>query len=349
MPRTKQRVFLGMSGGVDSSVSAILLQEQGYEVVGCYMKNWSEDLPGMHCPWAEDLADAKRVATRLGIDFRIFDFESDYRQKVVDAMLTEYRAGRTPNPDVLCNQEIKFKLFYDVAIEQGADLIATGHYAQIIDGRLARAKDENKDQTYFLYRMPREALARTLFPVGHLPKSEVKQIAANHHLPVATKKESMGICFVGEVDIRHFLKQYLDVKPGPIVDEATGEKLGTHEGVPFYTIGQRHGLYLASDLPYYVSRKDASVNTIYVTKNLNDKNLWTDNVKLESIVLDELDSEASKTLLARTRHRGELTPARLDGDTLTFAEPQKALSPGQSVVLYGGPDHRTCLGGGIIA
>ena len=299
----------------------------------------------MHCPWAEDLADAKRVATRLGIDFRIFDFEQQYRDRVVEYMLAEYRAGRTPNPDIMCNQEIKFKLFYDVALEQGADLIATGHYAQIIDGQLARAVDEQKDQTYFLARMPHESLERTLFPVGHLTKPEVKRLAAEHNLSVATKKESMGICFVGEVDIRHFLKQYLDVRPGPIVDEQTGEELGTHEGVPFYTIGQRHGLYLASDLPYYVSHKDAETNTLYVTKNLNDENLWKREVKLKSII--GVSSEAS--FLARTRHRGELIPARLDGDTVVFEEPQKALNPGQFIVFYGGDNHQFVIGSGIIA
>jgi len=334
-----------MSGGVDSSVSALLLQQQGYEVVGCYMKNWSQDLPGMHCPWAEDLADAKRVATRLGIEFRIFDFEQQYRDKVVDAIIAEYKVGRTPNPDILCNQEVKFKLFYDIAIEQGADLIATGHYAQIKDGCLARAVDEQKDQTYFLYRMPREALARTIFPVGHLLKSEVKKLAEEHGLSTAAKKESMGICFIGDVDIRHFLRQYIDIQPGPILDAQTGKKLGIHEGVPFYAIGQRHGLYIASDLPYYICRKDVNTNTIYVTKNLNSKDLWRSEVKLGSI----LEVHCAAGMLFRTRHRGELVEGILDGDTVRFAEPQKALNPGQSVVLYGGPDHQLCLGGGIIA
>jgi tRNA-specific 2-thiouridylase len=343
-----------MSGGVDSSVAALLLQHAGYEVVGCYMRNWSEDLPGMHCPWAEDLADAKRVATKLGLEFRVLDFERQYKQKVVDYMLAEYRAGRTPNPDVMCNQEIKFRLFYDVAREAGADLVATGHYAQIIDGQLARATDTNKDQTYFLYRIPTDALEHTLFPIGHLHKSAVKQLAAEHGLATATKKESMGICFVGEVDIRQFLRQYIDITAGPIVDETTGEILGTHEGVPFYTIGQRHGLYLASDLPYYVSRKDATTNTIYVTKNLNSPSLWSQSVQLRDIVFrgDATPVGAPKepaTLKVRVRHRAPLINATLDGDKLTFVEPERSLSPGQSVVFYGGPHHEFCLGGGTIA
>lgn len=350
------KVYLGMSGGVDSSVSAILLQEQGYEVIGCYMKNWSEDLPGAHCPWAEDLADAKRVATKLGIDFKVFDFESQYKQKVVDYMIDEYRAGRTPNPDIMCNQEIKFKLFYDVAMENGADLIATGHYAQIIDGRLAQATDTAKDQTYFLARMPREALAKTLFPVGHLEKSQVKQIAADHNLSVASKKESMGICFVGEVDIRQFLKQYIDAKAGPIIDAATGERIGTHEGVPFYTIGQRHGLYLASDLPYYVIRKDIAENALYVSKDLNAPELWKSDVRVQGVEC-ELPRQSATTgsrassprndgsecsagegahinISARVRHRAPLIPATLDGNIVHFSEPQKALSPGQFLVFY---------------
>jgi len=350
------KVYLGMSGGVDSSVSAILLQEQGYEVIGCYMKNWSKDLPGAHCPWAEDLADAKRVATKLGIDFKVFDFESQYKQKVVDYMISEYRAGRTPNPDIMCNQEIKFKLFYDIAIGEGADFVATGHYAQIIDGKLAQAVDTAKDQTYFLARMPREALAKTLFPVGHLKKSEVKQIASDHNLTVASKKESMGICFVGEVDIRQFLKQYIKAEAGPIIDAVTNERVGTHEGVPFYTIGQRHGLYLASDLPYYVIRKDIDNNTLYVSKDLNAPELWSGEVTVKEVdngLLRQLRAtgeQASETgddrlersavaeeyfdVLARVRHRAPLIPVTLKDNTVRFNEPQKALSPGQFIVFY---------------
>jgi len=342
-----------MSGGVDSSVSAILLQEQGYEVVGCYMKNWSEDLPGAHCPWAEDLADAKRVATKLGLDFKVFDFEKEYKQKVVDYMIDEYRAGRTPNPDIMCNQEIKFRLFYDIAISEGADFVATGHYACIERSEqsclsaplLMRAVDEAKDQTYFLARMPQDALEKTIFPVGHLTKSEVKQIAQEHNLSVSAKKESMGICFVGEVDIRQFLKQYIDAEPGPIIDAETGKKVGTHEGVPFYTIGQRHGLYLPSDLPYYVVKKDAVTNTIYVSKNLNSPDLWKTEIKLTDII----KSGDLANIKVRTRHRAPLIEATLDGDTLKLSEPQKALNPGQFVVFYGGDNHQFVLGSAIIA
>ena len=234
-----------------------------------------KDLPGMKCPWAEDLADAKRVAVRLGIDFEVWDFEDAYREKVVDYMLEEFRKGNTPNPDVMCNQEIKFKLFYEKAIERGADFIATGHYARIIDGKLARAVDENKDQTYFLYRISEEALAHTIFPIGDMLKPDVKKLAKENNLHNAYKKESMGVCFVGEVGMKDFLKEYINIKPGEIREIESKKVLGYHEGAVFYTIGQRHGLYLNGvagevndGLPYYVVAKDLDKNIVYVSKNL---------------------------------------------------------------------------------
>ncbi len=299
-------VYVGMSGGVDSSLSAVLLKEAGYKVVGVYMKNWSRDLPGMKCPWAEDLADAKRVAVKLGIDFKIFDFEKEYKQKVVDYMLSEFEKGRTPNPDIMCNQEIKFKLFYETAREDGADLIATGHYARVWNDEVAslkeqgsplaggaephegpallKAVDENKDQTYFLYRISEEAIAHTLFPVGGMKKPDVKKLAAEKGLDNAYKKESMGVCFVGEVGMEDFLKEYFPEKLGPIIDADTGETVGTHTGAIFYALGQRKGLNLGGGLPYYVVKKDVVKNTIYVSRNLNFKDLWTDELTLEDIV-----------------------------------------------------------------
>lgn len=257
------KVFLGMSGGVDSSASALLLQEQGYDVTGIYMKNWSEDLPGMKCPWAEDLADAKRVAVQLDLDFEVWDFEQEYKKQVVDYMLSEFQNGRTPNPDVICNELIKFKLFYERAMRSGADFIATGHYARVglnslVDSTnkcLLRAQDANKDQTYFLYRMSDAATTHTLFPVGDMLKSEVKALAAARGLDVAGKKESMGICFVGEVGMKDFLKEYLSTQPGEIREIETEKILGYHDGAAFYTIGQRHGLYLGGGLPFYVVKK----------------------------------------------------------------------------------------------
>ena len=372
------KVFVGMSGGVDSSVAALLLVEQGYDVTGVYMKNWSKDLPGMKCPWAEDLADAKRVAVRLGIDFEAWDFEQEYHEKVVDYMLSEFKKGNTPNPDIMCNQEIKFKLFYEKAMERGADFIATGHYARVErPSVLRRAVDENKDQTYFLYRISGQALAHTLFPIGEMLKPDVKKLAAENGLHNAYKKESMGVCFVGEVGMKDFLKEYIDTKPGEIRDADTDEVLGYHEGAVFYTIGQRHGLYLASDLPYYVVKKDIIKNIVYVSKNLNDDNLWVDKLKLKDVIMrasdnfrsrpcptspsarvagansrvatlrDAANQELSEApLLVRLRHRAPLVPAKFDGETLYFEHKIKRPAAGQSAVIY---DGEICLGGGIIA
>ena len=371
-------VYVGMSGGVDSSVSALLLKEQGYKVVGVYMKNWSRNLPGMKCPWAEDLADAKRVAVKLGIDFEVWDFEKAYHDKVVDYMLSEFKKGNTPNPDIMCNEEIKFKLFYEKAMEKGADFIATGHYARILpDSRpapsrpslrgsgalklpvgrnglesgkiLARAMDEKKDQTYFLYRISNEALEHTIFPIGGMLKKDVKKLAEEKGLHNAYKKESMGVCFVGEVSMKDFLKEYIDIKPGEIREIETEKKVGHHDGAVFYTIGQRHGLYISgnkgeinSGLPYYVVKKDLKNNIIYVSRNLNNANIWTNELRLKDIFLR---AGVTRPCQVRLRHLGELIPASLDGSTVKFAQKIKKPAARQSAVFY---DGEICLGGGII-
>ena len=402
MPKT---VYVGMSGGVDSSVATLLLLEQGYRVVGVYMKNWSRDLPGMKCPWAEDLADAKRVAVKLGVPFEVWDFEKEYHDKVVEYMLSEFKKGNTPNPDVMCNQEIKFKLFFEKAMEAGADFIATGHYArvgfgpafssaglensetsyagqprepspsetnlsvssgiyvpefsnhfmlqkkQVTNPYLLRAVDENKDQTYFLYRISEEALEHTLFPIGGMKKPEVKKLAAEKGLHNAYKKESMGVCFVGEVGMKDFLKEYIDVEPGEIREIESDKVLGYHEGAVFYTIGQRHGLYLsgvageANDgLPYYVVKKDIKNNIVYVSKNLNHEAIWTRTLKLKELFFRSGPRHSSQVLV-RLRHRAALIPATFDGETLHFENEVKRPASGQSAVLY---DEEICLGGGII-
>lgn len=367
-----------MSGGVDSSLVASLLVEQGYDVTGVYMKNWSIDLPGMKCPWADDLADAKRVAVKLGIDFKVFDFEKDYKSKVVDYMIGEYKNGNTPNPDIMCNQEIKFKLFLDASLADGADMIATGHYARVSNhqtpnldicsnqenkiydktddnfsavksrGILLRAVDDNKDQTYFLYRITAEALAKTLFPIGEFTKPEVRQMALERNLVTATKKDSQGICFVGQIGIRDFLGQYVNKQIGDIIDKKTGKKVGFHDGAIFFTIGQRHGMKVGGGLPYYVVGKDMDKNIIYVSSDLNDESLWKTEINLTSVhFINEQPKEGIYKV--RVRHRAPLVDALLtyvDNDVLIkLVNPERSIATGQSVVIY---DNLVCLGGGIV-
>lgn len=346
----KKTVFVGLSGGVDSSVSAALLKEQGYNVVGVYMKNWSKDLPGYPCPWKEDYQDAKRVAVQLGIEFKMYDFEAEYFSNVVQYMLDGFEAGITPNPDIMCNQEIKFKLFLDAALQQGADFVATGHYASSKDGHLYTALDTNKDQTYFLYRMTNDALTKTIFPLAGYTKPQVRALAKKYNLVTATKKESMGICFVGKVGIKEFLTQFLPPqKPGVIKDQY-GVTIGQHDGAIFYTIGQRHGLNVGGGLPYYVTGKDMAKNEVYVTSDLQDEKLWNDRITLTSPHWLRRPLPV-KDLVIRTRHRGPLTAvndiAKGKNNTyiLLLSEPIRALTPGQSAVLY----HKNeCIGGGII-
>lgn len=338
------KVFLGMSGGVDSAVSAYLLREAGHEVVGVYMKNWSKNLPGMKCPWAEDLADAKRTAVKLGLDFRVFDFENEYKQKVVDYMIAEYKKGNTPNPDIMCNQEIKFKLFAETAFEQGAEMIATGHYARTDGKNLLRAVDDNKDQTYFLYRISADVIPKIIFPVGEMKKPDVKALAEKVGLSVAHKSESMGVCFVGEANMKDFLGEFVETKPGEIREVESEKVLGYHDGAIFYTLGQRHGLGLKTGLPYYVVKKDMDQNIVYVSQNLNSLSLWKKEIELKDIIIRG-EHDLSK-LQARIRHRAPLVEAALEGNKLIFADEQKSLTPGQSVVLYSGD---ICIGGGIIA
>jgi tRNA-specific 2-thiouridylase len=344
------KIYVGMSGGVDSSLTAALLVEQGHEVIGVYMKNWTQDMPGLKCAWADDLADAKRVAVQLGIDFKVFDFEKEYKQEVVDYMIDEYKAGRTPNPDIMCNQEVKFKLFLDSALKDGADMIATGHYARVRDGRLIQAVDSNKDQTYFLYRVAGEALEKTLFPLGEFTKPEVRKMAEERGLFTAGKKDSQGICFVGQVGIRDFLSQYVEPSIGNIVDKVSGKVLGTHDGAIFYTLGQRHGLDIGGGLPYYVVGKDMDRNEVYVTTDLNDDSLWKTIINLHSVHWIN-ESPSAGSYLIRVRHRSPLMEAVLsfdeNGDVeLSVKDEQRAVAAGQSVVIYDGD---FCIGGGIVS
>jgi tRNA-specific 2-thiouridylase len=348
-----QTVYVGMSGGVDSSVTAALLKERGYNVVGVYMKNWTEDLPGMKCPWAEDLADAKRVAVQLDIPFKVFDFQKEYKQKVVDYMISEYQAGRTPNPDIMCNQEVKFKIFLETALEDGADLIATGHYARVEHGdcaSLLTGLDANKDQSYFLYRVTEDALAHTLMPIGEMEKPAVREKAAELGLITATKKDSQGICFVGKVGIKDFLSQYVTSESGDVIDKTSGKVVGQHDGAIFYTIGQRQGLGIGGGLPYYVVAKDMDKNEVYVTTKLDDEALWLNDLELENLHWINEPPEVGKTYKVRTRYRARLLDAELTELTdqkalLKLTETERAITSGQSTVLYDGD---RVFGGGIV-
>lgn len=344
------RVYVGMSGGVDSSLTAALLVETGHEVTGVYMKNWTEDLPGMRCPWADDLADAKRVAVQLGIAFKVYDFQTEYKQKVVDYMIEEYKVGRTPNPDIMCNQEVKFKLFLETALADGAEMIATGHYAKVShdqdSSRLLRAVDDNKDQTYFLYRISKEALEKTLFPLGEYTKPQVRVMAKERGLLTAAKKDSQGICFVGSVGIKDFLGHFVQTAPGKVLEKETGVVVGHHDGAIFYTIGQRHGLGLGGGLPYYVTGKDMDKNEVYVSRNLNDESMWRHEINLTQLHWINESPQADEKLQVRLRHRGALLPATFTDDTLFLEHPERSVAAGQSAVVY---RDNEVLGGGLVA
>lgn len=345
------RVFVGLSGGVDSSLAARLLLKQGYEVVGVHMKNWSANIGDWRCPWREDYLAAKNLAAFLNIEFKLFDFQQQYKQLVVDYMIDEYKQGNTPNPDIRCNEAVKFKLFTDACFDQGADFVATGHYARIKAGRLCRARDAIKDQTYFLYRVNPGIFNQLLFPLGGLLKKKTRELAAAAGLPTADRPESMGICFVGQVGLTDFLRQYVEVAPGPLINE-TGEIVGQHEGALFYTLGQRHGLNLSGGLPYYVVGKDMTKNEVYVSRDLNSPRLWSASLNLRHTHWLAA-AEIGRTYELRVRHGGRLLPATLVATdpstraaTVSLAQSARAVSPGQSAVLY---DDATVLGGGIIA
>jgi tRNA-specific 2-thiouridylase len=364
MASSKGRIVIGMSGGVDSSVSAWLLKQQGYEVVGLFMKNWEDDDDSEYCSTRQDLLDAVSVADTIGIDIEAVNFAAEYKDRVFSEFLTEYSAGRTPNPDVLCNAEIKFKAFLDHAMRMGAEHIATGHYARVRRAesgqyQLLKALDETKDQSYFLHRLNQQQLSRTVFPLGEVRKTEVRRIAHELGLSNAGKKDSTGICFIGERPFREFLNRYLPTKPGPI-RTPEGQVVGEHVGLSFYTLGQRKGLGIGGVKgrqqddgtadAWYVARKDLAANTLYVVQGHDHPWLLADSLRAQnaSWVAGEppaLGSYGSKTRYRQPDAPGVLTAAQGDTFELSFPQPQWAVTPGQSAVLY---DGEICLGGGII-
>ena len=357
---SQKKVIVGMSGGVDSSVSAWLLQQQGYQVEGLFMKNWEEDDGEEYCTAADDLADAQAVCDKLGMKLHKVNFAAEYWDNVFEHFLEEYKAGRTPNPDILCNKEIKFKAFLEFAAEDlGADFIATGHYVRRHESngksQLLRGLDGNKDQSYFLYTLSHQQIAQSLFPVGELSKPEVRRIAEQLELVTAKKKDSTGICFIGERKFRDFLGRYLPAQPGAIVT-VDGLTVGEHQGLMYHTLGQRKGLGIgglkeSNDNPWYVVDKDVANNRLIVAQGADHPRLMS--VGLIAQQLHWVDRETLREPLAcvvKTRYRQEdipcvITPLDDDRIEVRFGQPVAAVTPGQSAVFYLG---EVCLGGGII-
>ncbi len=366
----KSRVVVGLSGGVDSAVTAYLLKQQGHEVIGIFMKNWEDDDDSAYCSSNVDFVDAAAVADVLGIEIEHVNFAAEYKDRVFAEFLREYQAGRTPNPDILCNAEIKFKAFLDHAMRVGADKIATGHYARVRQNpdsglyELLKGLDPAKDQSYFLHRLNQAQLCRTLFPVGELHKTEVRRIAAEIGLPNASKKDSTGICFIGERPFREFLNRYIAGAPGPIKDER-GRVLGEHVGLSFYTIGQRQGLGIGGvrakgaqrgggeHAPWFVARKDMASNTLWAVQGHGHP--WLQYGRLHATNASWVSGQSPQAgvLAAKARYRQSDALCQLEPDSsapevsfaLTFPDAQWAVTPGQSAVLY---DGELCLGGGVI-
>jgi len=340
-----KKVFVGLSGGVDSSVAALLLKKDGYEVVGVHLRCWNKD--GCDEPEAED---ARRVADKLKIPFYVLDMEREYKERVVDYMIKGYERGITPNPDIACNREIKFGLFLEKALSMGADFVATGHYAKIREENgeyhMYAGEDKNKDQSYFLWALTEDQLKHTLFPIGELTKDEVRKLAKEAKLPTADKKDSQGICFIGEVTLKDFLGEYLPKKRGN-ARNTLGEILGTHEGAHFYTIGQRHGLGISSDEPYYVADKNTETNTVVLAKK-GDPSLEREEIEIFDVNL--VNKDIPERVLVRVRYRQPLQGAKIklkgDRGKIVFDEPQEFVAEGQSAVFYS--EKEGLLGGGVI-
>lgn len=341
------KVVVGLSGGVDSSVTAYLLKQAGHEVVGLFMRNWEED---GHCPASEDYDDVAAVCDQLDIPFYSVNFTQDYWETVFEPSLQAFRAGETPNPDVWCNQQIKFRVFYEKARSLGAQALATGHYCRTDGKHLLRGQDSNKDQSYFLYRMPKEVLPHVLFPIGHLDKPEVRRIAQDQGLVTARKRDSTGICFIGKRDFKSFLSEYLPQEPGDFVT-LDGQRVGRHDGCAYYTLGQRKGLGIGGPgEPWFVVGKDLAENIVYVVQGEAHPALWCTRIAVRDLHWISEPKELPFECTAKVRYRSPDVACKVaqasDGSLqVEFKDAQKAVTPGQSLVLY---DKERCLGGGII-
>ena len=358
------KVIIGMSGGVDSSVAALLLKQQGYAVEGLFMKNWDEDDGSEYCSAEQDMLDAKSVADALKIPLHTANFAHEYWDNVFENFLNEYKNGRTPNPDILCNREIKFKIFLDYAQILGADYIATGHYAQKTEKEgktyLLKAVDNTKDQSYFLHAVDEKAFSKTLFPIGRLLKTEVRKIAEEHGLTTASKRDSTGICFIGERKFKNFLKKYLPAQPGQI-ESSSGDVIGSHNGLMYHTLGQRQGLGIgglkgSDNSPWYVIKKDLLRNVLIVAQGTNNPLLFSNRLRVSDIhwingISEEIAGKLAKGLSCNAKNRYRQTDQKCSvikkrqGYQIKFSDPQRAVTPGQFIVLY---QENLCLGGGVI-
>lgn len=358
-----KKVFVGISGGVDSSVSAYLLKKQGYDVTGVFIKVWYPEF--VNCNWRAEMQDAMRVCAKLKIPFLLCDAEKEYKKGVIDYMIDEYRAGRTPNPDVMCNKHVKFDSFFNFAMKNGADFIATGHYAQVNSSEpynLIKSFDKEKDQTYFLWTLNQKVLSKTLFPIGHLEKKGVRKIATKARLMTAKKKDSQGLCFIGHVDMKDFLRNFLETKTGDVLNES-GEIIGSHDGAILYTIGERHGFNIfntnqsTENDPLYIIDKNFEKNTLTVSHNRLKKDNHVVQIERVNLMGDAINNlKKGDVVSAKTRYRQpdqecEIFEIRKNDPkdislTIKFKNNQESVTPGQSLVIYEG---KNCLGGGVIA